>query len=71
MKKQPQIRKSEEESCSNCDPRVERAKRIIGEFASGSGDGSRQHDRYLADAFAEPGGNDSGLSSLPYTSTDE
>ena len=69
--KQAQIRKSQEESCSNGELRVERAKRISGEFAAGSGDGSRLHDRHLADAFAEPAGNDSALGSLPYTSTDE
>jgi hypothetical protein len=32
--------------------RVERAKRAIGKFASDSSDGSRLHDSYLADAFA-------------------
>ena len=32
--------------------RVERAKRAVGTFASNSSDGSKLHDRYLADAFA-------------------
>jgi len=31
---------------------IDRAKRAVGQFTSGSPDGSRLHDRHLADAFA-------------------
>ena len=31
--------------------RIDRAKRAVGKFASGSSDGSKHHDRHLADAF--------------------
>ena len=31
--------------------RLERAKSVVGRFASGSGDGSRGHDKHLANAF--------------------
>jgi hypothetical protein len=34
------------------DARIERAKCAIGKFTSDSSDGSRLHDRHLADAFA-------------------
>jgi hypothetical protein len=33
--------------------RIERAKRVVGLFASGTQDGSRDHDRYLAEAFEQ------------------
>jgi hypothetical protein len=31
--------------------RIERAIKVAGAFASGGGDGSSEHDRYLAEAF--------------------
>ncbi len=31
--------------------RLERALRVAGKFASGYSDGSREHDRYLSEAF--------------------
>ena len=33
--------------------RIERAIRVVGRFGSGTPDGSRDHDRYLAEALKE------------------
>ncbi len=40
-----------QEGGSNSADRLERARLASGRFASGSPDGSREHDRHLADAF--------------------
>ena len=40
-----------QEGGSNSADRLERARLAVGRFASGSPDGSREHDRHLADAF--------------------
>ena len=40
-----------QEGGARSDTRIERAKRVAGKFSSGSSDGSRLHDRHLADTF--------------------
>jgi hypothetical protein len=42
------------EATSTREARVARAKAVAGRYASGSADGSAEHDRYLAEAFGEP-----------------
>jgi len=37
----------------NRQERIERAIRVAGRFASGTADGSREHDSHLAEAFRE------------------
>ena len=40
-----------QEGGSNSADRLDRARLVVGRFASGSSDGSQQHDQHLANAF--------------------